>query len=317
MLSKNKKLIICVSLITVAILVLILGTIFDLQISKALTSLSQGKYYSQNTFAMIGECFGEIFLSFIVAFCSTIIFFYLKLKPIKNKFLYYTLSVFLLLYAVGILFYFTKKTFSYIGEYSGESLGQFNSSILGILTFGLISIIMELLIVLLTNKLGKDFVLSAYLWAIFVLITTLLSVATIKLLKNIVDRTRYRAMVYVGDENFYSYSNWFNIKGNTFKSLSKYADDFFNSFPSGHTCVATNIFVICFLPLFYKKADNKKFKIISITIAIIYTFLIALSRIIAGAHFFTDVYVSFLITIGCIFLTVLIINKVMKRKRKK
>jgi len=317
MLTKNKKIILWTSLCAVGLLLLILGIIFDLTISKTFASLTPGKYYSQNTFAMIFECFGEIFLSFLISFCCTIIFYYLKQKPFKNKFLQYSFSIFVLLYSVVVIFYFTRKTFLYLQEYTNGSLEQFNSSLFGILTFSLISLFIELLTILITNKLGEKFVLSTYVWAIFVLATTLLSVVAVKLLKHIVDRTRYRAMVYIGGENFYTYSNWYDIKGKTFNSLSKYAEDFFNSFPSGHTCVATNIFAICFLPLFYKKANNKTYKIATITIASIYTFLVALSRIIAGAHFFTDVYISFLITIGCMFLTLLILNKILKMKGKK
>ena len=67
----------------------------------------------------------------------------------------------------------------------------------------------------------------------------------------------------------------------------------FKSFPSGHTASALNIFIITVLPYLNKKLENKKnlFFIISV----VFTVLVAISRIIMGAHFITDVTVGFLV----------------------
>ena len=49
--------------------------------------------------------------------------------------------------------------------------------------------------------------------------------------------------------------------------------------------------------MFHPQTNNKKWKTIFWTVAISYTFLVALSRIVAGAHFFMDTFVGGFTTI--------------------
>ena len=72
--SKNKKIIVwTTSLLTLAIL-LVLATIFDLSISKNLSLVTPGSYYTSNAFVAIFEIIGETGLHLIVSFSLCVIF---------------------------------------------------------------------------------------------------------------------------------------------------------------------------------------------------------------------------------------------------
>lgn len=72
------------------------------------------------------------------------------------------------------------------------------------------------------------------------------------------------------------------------------ASEEFKSFPSGHACCAACMMLLCVLPLVSEKMKGKE----NILFAIGFGFplLVALARIIAGAHFLTDVTVGMTVT---------------------
>ena len=59
MTNKTKNILIYSIIAGVILTVTILGTIYDLQISKAIADLQPGEYHSTNFFAIIGETIGE------------------------------------------------------------------------------------------------------------------------------------------------------------------------------------------------------------------------------------------------------------------
>lgn len=319
--TKTKKLIIIFSVIAIAITLLVVGTIFDLQISKLLASLPTGKYYSSNIFAIAGEWFGEdILYLFLISSCA-ILFFYLLKFPLKQKYLTITSQVVLCGTSYLIAFYSFHKTLKYIATYlsslSKTAFSNYLSSALGIITVAITSAIICVLIFLLISRLKPETLQALWKWAIVVLVSAVISNAIVQVSKHIFDRTRYRAMIFVGDTEFTHFTNWFNINSNKFNSTSLFAEDFFKSFPSGHTCAATSIFLLTLLPSYIKKVNTKSSKIIFWSTSIVYTIFVALSRIVAGAHFFTDVYVSFLITITTIFVTYILVNLILKKLKTK
>ena len=83
--DKTKKIILWSSISVLLLTIFILGTIYDLQISKALASLNNDSYLSHNLFAILGETFGEniLYILLVSAFC--IIFFSLIKNEIVNK----------------------------------------------------------------------------------------------------------------------------------------------------------------------------------------------------------------------------------------
>lgn len=85
-----------------------------------------------------------------------------------------------------------------------------------------------------------------------------------------------------------SFEPWFHISGLVF------SDDLYKSFPSGHTGAAAMIFWITLLP--YVDPKLKKGRLWGL--AIVYTALIAVSRIMAGMHYISDVMAGCAVTLS-------------------
>lgn len=314
--SKSKKITIISSIVASVLIVLVLGTVFDLQISKALADLPNGQYYTSNLFAIIGECFGEDVLYLLVISSCAILFFYILKNPFQKKWQNYLLQgiVLFISYIVSIyLFYVTLDNFvPYVSDIS-----DYIHSAIGIITIFLFPIFITATTYFLISKIKLETIKQLWKWALLVIIVAFVSNSIIQIAKHIFDRTRFRAMVFSGDNEFSFFTNWFTINQHKFSSNSFYADDFFKSFPSGHTCAAASTFVLVLLPYYIQNINTKKNKIIFWSVASIYTFLVALSRIVAGAHFFTDVYIASLITVACVYVTYIVINIVCKKLESK
>lgn len=306
--TKNKKIIIWSIVCFVLLTLFVLGTIFDLQISKALASLTSNQYLSLNTFAIIGEIFGENILYILLMCALSIIALKVVKSPYKKKWINYLILVFSLLVSLLIGMYLLNNTLNSVLDYTDINLEDY--SIIRVFLILIISGIINFLIFILFNKLSVKNINNLFWWAVLVIIVGAVSNLAVQILKHIFDRTRFRAMVFVEDLEYTFYSPWYKINKLKFDSVSPFAEDFFKSFPSGHTCAAASIFTLVTLPLFIKKFDNRKSKIILWTISISYTILVALSRIIAGAHFFTDVFVAGIITFICVIATTLIFQKI-------
>lgn len=290
--TKTKKLLI-ISGVSIAVLtLLILGTIFDLQISKAVADLQPGQYHSKNLFAIIGETIGENILYVLLVSALCILFFYLNHNPLNKKWLNTLIQIGLCVVSFVVCFYCLHKTLEYVATHTLFGLDKFIESTLGLIVIILASIIVTILAFLLFSKVSKENLKNLWKWALLVLILAAASNLIVQTAKHIFDRTRFRAMVFVGDTDFQYYDHWFKFNQNKFNSISVYAEDFFKSFPSGHTCAAASSFFLILLPLFLPQTNNKKWKSIFWSSASVYTFLVALSRIVAGAHYFMDVFVG-------------------------
>lgn len=69
------------------------------------------------------------------------------------------------------------------------------------------------------------------------------------------------------------------------------AADEFKSFPSGHTANASSLMLLCLLPRLSPKLADKQNLLFFIALA--WTVLVAVSRIVMGAHYLTDTTVGF------------------------
>ena len=295
--EKTKKIIIWSCAILVFITVAILGTIYDLQISKSLADIQPGQYFTKNMFAIIGETIGENILYVLLVCALCILFFYLLRNPLNKKYLNIVLLVSMCIISVVICYYCLNNSLEHLSTHTNNSLDNFLSSALGIISLFLFSIAITACALFLFSKVKNENILLLWKWALLVIILSALSNGVVQGAKLVFDRTRYRAMVFSGDIDFQYYDYWFKFNNNKFSSVSPYAEDFFKSFPSGHTCAAASSFFLILLPLFLPQTNNKKWKTIFYLTAIIYTLLVALSRLIAGAHFFMDVFVGGFTTI--------------------
>lgn len=302
--TNKKTFIITTSIVWGLLLVaFILGTIFDLQISQLFVDLPKGEYYSQNTFAIIGEIVGEqILYIFLICACAILFFNFIR-NPLQKKWLNFL--IILGVFALGILvgFYCFYKLSKYISIYSDFGLDKFREKTIGKLAIFAMSLIFTLLLFLCFKKVKKETLQQLSKWALWVLIISAISNGFVQGLKLFWGRTRFRAMNYMNDSEFSHFTNWFQINKDRFASVDEVAflSDFYKSFPSGHSCAGASSFLLVLLPCFIKKTNTPGWKITFIIFASVYTFLVMLSRIVAGAHFFTDVFVGAFSTIICIF----------------
>ena len=148
------------------------------------------------------------------------------------------------------------------------------------------------------------------MWIIFFIIIGLLLIAllaVIPTLKDMIHRPRYR-LVSVKDE--VEFHNWWEPCKN-YKDLIKQYDlsnEDFKSFPSGHTAEASILLVVStFFPMASKKFE--KYQLPAFICSFLLVALVALARIMAAAHFLSDVSMGASITL----LLVTIANEVVIR----
>ncbi len=308
------------SSLLVAISALVLGTIYDLQISKALADLSPNVYHSQNLFAIIFECVGENVLYVLLLCAFAILFFHFYKNPLKKNWLNISLLVALCLGSVLCSFYGLNKTLKYISLYTNFGLSGYVATTFGLATIFLVATLFAILIFYLFSRLKQETISKLTGFALAIIVVSALSNVIVQGSKYIFDRARYRAMVYEGYTNFEYYSQWFVINKSKFTATSLYAEEYFKSFPSGHACAAASIFLITLLPHYLEKFNTKNWKIALYFTAIIYTLAVAFSRVVGGAHFFTDVYIGAMVTVICVLIIKwLFVNKLrfLEQKHKK
>jgi len=136
----------------------------------------------------------------------------------------------------------------------------------------------------LMSRVKKEILRKLFVFLLFgTIVCVLADILIVNVLKYIWGRPRYREMLTDGD--FSIFSAWYHING-----LSLHGH---HSFPSGHTASASAFFVLCGLtevfPEYKKKESFLAF------VAAFYTFTMAYSRIVVGAHFLSDVTAGFLI----------------------
>ena len=290
--------------VTVACFVaaLVLGTIFDLQISKALADITWGQYYTTNFYAIAGEVVGEMVLYVIVISALAILIDYFFKRNVNKKWFYYVFIAIFAILSVGVGFYAINKFLKYLANFGVANVGEFISSTIGKVVLGLVSCAETLIACLLFSKCKEETLKQLAVWAVVVILVAIASNALVQIYKRIACRTRYRAMVYEDIENFEYYSPWYVINHNKFSSTASFAGDFFKSFPSGHACASASMFSLVLLPCCFEKTNTTKWKAILITLAVTWTALVCVSRIVAGAHYFTDVLVGSFTTIFLTFL---------------
>ena len=158
----------------------------------------------------------------------------------------------------------------------------------------LLAIVVEGLVVLSLKNLKPETLKKLTKFVLACAVMTAVANLLVAVIKEPMGRMRYRAMnsdagqVMGGFDNF---TKWFvstdNNKIFDSKALFGYSDAF-KSFPSGHTCAAGMVYgAIMLIDVLELKKTWHKVAIWSSTI--VATGLVAISRIVVGAHFFSDV----------------------------
>ena len=256
----------------VAIIGIIFGSFFDLQISTAIASADNGFAL---TVSAIGPTIG---FAAVAAMGGGFVALIVKGKyHIALKILFGVLAAACLGVAI---FYPAGEYFGINGFYGAapEWAGY------------LIVIIPEC-----AAMVGGYFVFRDYqndkLWIIFCMIVVLLLIALLGIiprLKDFIHRPRYRGLVQYTDVTFH---NWWE----PFKEYRDYVNahpdvphDNFKSYPSGHTAEASILLVaFTFLPFAHKKFEKMQLPLFLGGCALV--LLVAFARILAAAHFLSDV----------------------------
>lgn len=262
---------------------MIIGTFFDLSISKAL-------YDQNNIFGNILAAFGEYPSSLgFVASGTMIIIGRNKEHKVKN----------ILQIILGIWFIISGSLMAAMLPTNYLDISSILSIIIGLTC----SILTILLITKLAKNTDRQTIIK--LASVFIIVI-FANIIIINIIKIPWGRARYR-LVAVNDQAYFM--PWYQ-PGTTLKDTlvaQGVLKEEFKSFPSGHTANASCMLLISLLPVLSSKLTNKK-NILFIT-GIIWTCTVALSRIIMGAHYLTDTMIALLVgLIVFIFVTKLIFS---------
>ena len=300
---EGKKTIWSVSLfLAIFVGLLLVATFFDMEINRILTahSLAPGDFYTDDIYANFFEAVGMFPVYAMPAFASIILMwlFYRSTLPTAVR---------LLAFAVGFCaaVYFLSGAFRDMVDYPiAHIVAKYELFEKKELYYSLkpyfyaieyfFSVLFVSLAVLLTRKVTYKTWCKLAVFAIAVFIVRFLTGKTVSALKGYVDRVRFRSMnSTVGGTvgGFDSYTRWYEVTDNAdaFREtiLVEYKDAF-RSFPSGHTSNAgISYCLIMLIPALDVRDRRAKFALYAAPT--LWTGLTAIGRMVAGAHFMSDV----------------------------
>lgn len=305
--TRKKTLISVVLFIVVFAALLTTATFTDLQVSNILTksALADHTYITNHTFGAMFEAVGSVPVYFMFAFSFEILFWAVARKNKDGKALGYILSFGLAVASVVANYILVNDTFNYVLKhiYMTDDSGAFTTGgyLIGIEVF--LAVLFAFFELLAVNNFSDESIEKLVRFAFAVLAAAAVATITIELVKKPMGRIRYRAM-NLDPENeihgFGAFARWFEVNGSKWKELyptheAKLAEfgstDAFKSFPSGHTNAAGGTYYL--IMLIPALGIEKKWKKALLWICpVIFTGVVAVSRIVVGAHFFSDVLVG-------------------------
>lgn len=301
--------------IALLVILLILGSLCDLQISKAIADLKEGQYQSSNIFGRIFETIGEMPLYLTVGFACSVI--YANLNKRKQKKYFIVVKIICVLLTLFVFYFMYYRLFKYLSIHFDfeDRLGKVTDYLayflLGALSCGILFFFSKKYPVYFLNKMLP--------LAFVMLSASLFSVIFSQGIKIISKRYRFCTLNAIQD--FGLFSDWFNFNGKLPITdqmlLMGVQSDGAKSFPSGH--VASGALVICLtaLPALFDELKNKKYRIIINAVIWLYIVLLMVSRMVMGKHYLSDVLFGLLITIVCYVLSEKIIGKILKKHQIK
>lgn len=314
MTEKRRNIVVVAAVSVVILALLIVATFYDLEITRALADLEVGQYQSNNIFGRIFETIGEMPVYLIALFAASIII--ANLLQRKRLAVFVIIIIILEVISIFIAYYAFHRLFKYLTEHfdivSSTSLTtELSYVILGVILVAAISI--------LSRKYSIDFLNSVLPWAIIVLATVALSqFLTQVVIKPPAGRYRYCTMNTLNDFSYFT--KWFCFNGKISPTDAMLemgiAKDGMKSFPSGHTCAAATLITLTSLPMFFKKADTKKYKAICWCSVIAFVLIVMATRLIMGKHFLSDVLIGGLVTVLCYYICLIFGKKICDKKIK-
>lgn len=323
-LNIKSKTIIALCLFAVLFVSLVLvATYCDFQVSKILTknALKPGEYLANDLFGVVGEAVGTSPIYILLSLCTAILCWYFAKCFDKKK---WAIALAVIFAFVGTVawWYYIKDIMKYVIEHAANEIGAAGAAVYEYCHNGavvasqvLVALTIQALTVLALRPLKAETLKRLVWWVVAALAACVLANIIILLVKDPVGRMRFRAInSNVGQHLINAglvqgYTPWYVRNGqpdeaiiNSFIAEYPGASDAFKSFPSGHTCAAGMSYALIMLPDVVDFKHKKAGKIACWVTPIVITMLVAISRIVVGAHYMSDVtfggtiaFVSFII----------------------
>lgn len=280
---------------------LTLATFYDLEVSRIMThfSLKEGEYYTDDIFANFFEAVGMLPKYLLRAFAALSMGWFFS-KSFSRP----ALRILFLLIGAGIAIYLLSGAFRDIILYPMKhTIAEDADAALAAIeaiepTVYMISFVLSAAVISLALYSTRNIPIETWRrLAYFVLVYAILDVAaskTISALKRYVDRVRFRSMNSLYGESvggFSLYTRWYEVTCHADlmrdTPLIDYTDAF-RSFPSGHTGNAALSYSLILL-IDCLHIEKKSVRITLWVVPLAWTGLTAMGRIVAGAHFMSDV----------------------------
>ncbi len=311
-LDTRSRTIISVSLFVVVFTILItLASIFDFQVSQILTknALKPGEYISNDLFGFVGEALGTSPIYIVLGVCTSLLCWFFA-KSFDKKGWSIALAVLFALAGAVAWWYYVKDVFKYVLEHAAAQIGAAAGSVVyefrhdgAVMAIEwLIALTLDALTVLVFKNLKKETLKKLLWWVIAALAAAVVANIVIMIVKDPIGRMRFRAInssvgqALIADGKVQGYTPWYIRNGQPPKDIiamfvANYpgASDAFKSFPSGHTCAAGMSYALIMLPDVVEFKHKKFGKIACWVAPIVITMLVAISRIVVGAHYMSDV----------------------------
>ncbi len=288
------KVLTCVVAVFIIILGLTLGAFFDLDISKALaikevdgTLEIVNHPISSHVLAVLGYATYAVLGGFA---CAVIILNLLRKKePLKVIEKIISIGLFFAIIALmAFLAYKSMKTIS------TSSFGFWHYLMMALMLF-----VMTFIIWFVSINLNPKVVKKCFVPAIYTIITLVSAYLFNEVAKFIWGRIRIRDLVAAGSLD--GFVNWYQVSGHTG----------YDSFPSGHALQAILMFMIILWMV--ALGASKKAKVITSVGIVCWTVLMMFSRILAGAHFLSDVTAGFAVGFAFVYISFVMFERKTKQ----
>lgn len=323
-LSIKSKTIISICLFVALFVALVLiATFFDYQVSQILTknALKPGEYLADDLYGVVGEAIGTSPIYILLGVCTAILCWFFA-KNFADKKWGIALAVVFGLVGTVAWWYYIKDIMKYILEHAAAQIGspaasvyEFRHNPAVVTCQVLVALTLQALTVLALRPLKAETLKKLVWWVVAALAACVLANILIIIVKEPVGRMRFRAInsqvgqSLIASRKVQGYTRWYVRNGqpdeaiiNAFVTQYPGASDAFKSFPSGHTCAAGMSYALIMLPDVVDFKHKKAGKIACWVTPIVITMLVAISRIVVGAHYMSDVtfggtfaFISFII----------------------
>lgn len=327
-LSVRAKTIISLVLFAVIFATLItVATFFDFQVSEILTknALPEGEYYATDFFGVFFECVGTLPIYLFAAFVCCVLF-WVCVKVWKKKPYNVILAVVFAIGSVVAFWIALKDTLGYIFDHVFavtdpiyfETIDDVYHSAPVVAIEILFALFLSVCAIFATKHFNEDTLKKLFKLCITATVAVVVANLLIMIVKDPVGRMRFRAinstvgqgLIERGD--VVGFTRWYVANGQPNEGVingfidNYMASDAFKSFPSGHTCAAATVYAIILVPDLFELKGKKNglgAKIACWAVPIVITMLVAISRIVCGAHYMSDVTFGGTITFVCMMIS--------------